>query len=122
MKKTAMFLAVLGFFGLMSAQIASTQDNANVNGTWDVTIRMPDKNVIEKWSFKEDGAKVTGTAKSDRGELPVSGTFESAFLRVDEKDGDMLYKIRATFDTDTLDGSITMGKNEYLWSAKRVKS
>ena len=77
---------------------------------------------MEKWSFQQEGGKVTGTAKGDRGELAVTGTFESAFLRVDEKDGDMLYKVRATYDSDSLDGSITMGKNEYLWSAKRVKS
>lgn len=121
MKKAAMALGLLCFLVVMFPQRGSAQDVAKVGGTWDVTVRMPDSNVSEKWMLQQEGGKVTGTSKGPHGDLPLTGTVDNVFLRVDVKDGDMTYKVRATVDADSLDGSITMGKNEYLWSAKRNK-
>ena len=123
MKRTAMLLAVLCSFAVTLAEITSAQKLANVAGRWEVTIRMPDGAVTEQWSIRQSGGKITGTAKGTRGELPVTGTVEGAFLRVEVKDGDMQYKVRATVDNDAMDGSITLGRSrEYLWFAKRPKA
>jgi len=81
---------------------------------------MPGGSVNEQWSIQQNGTSVAGTAKGERGELPVSGTIEGAFLRVSVKDGSKEYKVRATVDGNQMDGSITLGVGEArLWFAKR---
>jgi hypothetical protein len=93
---------------------------ANVAGKWNVTIRMPGRGVNEEWTIQQKGTAVTGTAKGEHGELPVSGTIEGAFFRVTVKDGDKQYKVRATVDGSEMDGSITFGIGDArLWFAKR---
>jgi hypothetical protein len=100
---------------------AATQTPANVAGTWNVTVRMPGRTVSEQWTLQQKGTAVTGAAKGEHGELPVSGTIEGAFFRVFVKDGDKEYKVRATVDGSDMDGSITLGVGEArLWFAKRV--
>jgi len=101
----------------------AAQPPANVAGTWTVTIRMPGGNVSEQWTIQQKGAAVTGTAKGEHGELPVSGTIDGAFFRVTVKDGAKEYKVRATVDGSDMDGSITLGVGEArLWFAKRPAS
>jgi len=83
-------------------------------------MRMPGGPVSEQWTIQQKGTAVTGTAKGEHGELPVSGTIEGAFFRVTVKDGDKQYKVRATVDGGAMDGSISMGVgDEHLWFAKR---
>jgi hypothetical protein len=98
------------------------QTPANVSGKWKVTVRMPNGAVSEEWTLQQKSASVTGTAKGDRGSLPVSGTIEGAFFRISVKDGQKEYKVRATVDGDAMDGSITLGVGDArLWFAKRLK-
>lgn len=99
---------------------ASAQSRATVAGTWNVTVRMPGHTVNEQWTIQQNGATVTGSAKGEKGELPVSGTIEGAFFRVTVKDGEKQYKVRATVDGGAMDGSITLGVGDaHLWFAKR---
>ena len=123
MRRTAIHIAILCFFIVSFAQLASAQQVANVAGKWDVTIRMPDKTVSEQWTILVDRAgNVTATVKGTSGELKVKGEVNAVFLRVDYKVGDLDHKVRATVDGNEMDGSVTMGKKEYVWSAKRSKS
>jgi hypothetical protein len=101
---------------------ASGQMPASVSGKWKVTVRMPSGPVSEEWTLQQKGKSVTGTARGDRGELPISGTVEGAFFRISVKDGQKEYKVRATLDGDAMDGSITLGVGDArLWFAKRLK-
>ena len=120
MKGTAVVVALVSLFALTLERAVSTQKPAGIAGKWDVTIRMPDRSMNEQWTIQQKGSAITATAKSDRGELPASGSIDGAFLRVSVKDGDKQYKVRATVDGNAMDGSITyaVGK-EYLWHAKR---
>jgi hypothetical protein len=100
---------------------AADQKPANVAGDWNVTIRMPNGPVSEEWTIQQKGTAVTGTARTQHGALPVSGTIEGAFFRVAVKDGDKEYKVRATVDGAAMDGSITVAVGDaHLWFAKRV--
>lgn len=111
------FLCVLT---LLVTQAASAQKNSNVAGSWTTVTKMPDRNITEQWSIQQTGDMVMGTIKSEQGELPFMGTIDDAgFMRVDFKAGEVVYKIRATLDNDSMDGSITIGKKEYIWTAKR---
>ena len=115
--------AVLFLVAVLAVQQASAQKIANVAGTWVAVTKMPDRNINEQWTIQQSGDKLTGTVKSDHGELSFTGTIDDVgFFRVDIKDGDMLYKVRATLDNDSLDGSITMGNKEHIWSAKKFSS
>jgi hypothetical protein len=106
---------------LLTASMLAAQTHASVAGAWNVTIRMAGRTVSEQWTIQQKGTAVTGIAKGEHGELPVSGTIEGAFFRVTVKDGDKEYKVRATVDGSDMDGSITLGVGEArLWSAKRV--
>jgi hypothetical protein len=122
MKTTAVVLSFVCLCTLTWQRVASAQRPAGVAGKWDVTIRMPDRTVNEQWTIQQAAKAITATAKGERGELPVSGSIDGAFLRVTVKDGDKQYKVRATVDGDAMDGSITFEKSkEYLWQAKRSK-
>ena len=114
MRLIAALLLILG--------AALGQPPTNVSGRWKITVRTPNGNVSEDWTLQQKGASVTGTAKGDRGALPVSGAIEGAFFRISVKDGQKEYKVRATVDGDLMDGSITLGVGDArLWFAKRVK-
>lgn len=120
MKKTPILLMALCFVAMTFAQPALAQKPVNVTGNWVVTVRMPNGNVTEKWIVRQVGNNVTGTVKSPQGDLPVKGEMVSGvFLRASFKDGEVEHLIRATAEKDSMDGSITIGRSEYLWSAKR---
>ena len=91
---------------------ASGETPPSLAGTWNVTTRMPGNVITEQWVIQQKGATITATAKSTRGEMPVSIT-----------DGSHQYKVRATVDGDTMDGSVTRGVGEeYPWHAIRPKT
>jgi hypothetical protein len=124
MKRTVMFLGVLCLLAATFAQVAATQKvSKSATGKWSATIRMPDGNITEEWTVEQKGDMVTGTVKAASGQLPLQGTLDNVgFFRVEVKDGDKSYKVRATIDGDEMDGSITTGVGkEYLWQAKRIK-
>jgi hypothetical protein len=122
MSWTAFRLAILCFVAMSFAQFASSQQAANVAGKWDVTVRMPDRTVNEQWTIQQENAKITGTVKGEAGEQPMKGEISEVNFRADVGTGEKQYKVLATIDNDTMDGAVRMGKNEYLWSAKRSKS
>jgi len=124
MKRTPILLTVVCFLVVALAQIALAQavKPVNVTGSWDVTTRLPTGNVNEKWTIRQDGEKITGTVKGPQGEAPVEGAMvDKIFFRVSVKATDAEHLIRATAEKDSMDGSITIGRAEYLWSAKRSK-
>ena len=120
MKKTPILLMALCFVAMKFAQPAVAQKPVNVTGNWIVTVRMPNGNVTEKWTVCQVGNNITGMVKSPKGDLPVTGEMVSGvFLRASFKEGEVEHLIRATAEKDSMDGSITIGRSEYLWSAKR---
>jgi len=125
MKRTAILLTVLCFFAATFARPASPQKEKtfNVAGNWDVTVRLPSGHVAEKWTVKQAGDKITGTVKGPDGDQTVAGEIVTKiFFRVSEKSGDTVKLIRATInDNNSMDGSITIGTDEHLWSATRSK-
>lgn len=125
MKRAAISLTILSFLAVSLAQVASSQQAPSVAGKWDVTVRIPGKNVMEQWTIQQNGDNVTATIKSASGsELKIMCEVNNAVFRADFKDGDgMGNKVRAAIAGDRMDGSVTIGdKQEYLWAAKRSKS
>jgi len=122
MRRTAIHIATLCLLVALFAQVTSAQKFANVAGKWDVTVRMPDKTVMEQWTIQQDKAgNVTATVNSGGSQVNVKGEVNNVLVRFDYKVGELEHKIRATVDGNEMDGSVTMGKKEYVWSAKRAK-
>jgi hypothetical protein len=131
MKRTAILLTVLCFFAVTFAHLAVAQQKSgpvekafNVAGNWDVTVRMPTGKVMEKWTIKQVGDKITATSKGpDGADMPVTGEIVTRiFFRVSQKASDTERLIRATInDNNSMDGSVTIGTAEHLWSATRSK-
>jgi hypothetical protein len=119
MKRLVLLCSLVSLCFLLAA---ANRSPANVAGKWNVTVRMPGHLVTEQWTIQQKGTAVTGTAKGEHGELPVSGTVEGEFFRVLVRDGQKEYKVRATVDGEAMDGSITLGAgDERLWFAKRAR-
>ena len=144
MKRTAILLTVLSFcaVSVVAAQQGGTAApkaaapkpaaksgtavpaRPTVSGSWDVTTRMPSGAVKEKWTVKQDGDKISGTVKTADGqEYPIDGEMvpPGYFFRVSVKFPDGEHLVRATADKDAMDGSITIGRAEHLWSATKSK-
>jgi hypothetical protein len=118
MKRNAILLAVVCLFAVAFARVAAAQNAMAIGGTWAATIHAPDKTTNEQWTIKQEGAKITGTAKGDK-EMPVTGTVEANIFRGLVTDGDQHYQVHLTIDGDSMDGTIRMGKNEYLIMMKK---
>lgn len=119
-KKAPIVLTALCLLAVTFAQLAVAQKPVAVAGNWVVTVRMPNGNVTQQWTLRQTGNNVSGTVKSPKGDLAIKGEMVSGvFLRASFKEGDVEHLIRATADKDAMDGSVTIGRSEYLWSAKR---
>jgi len=119
-KKAAIVVTALCLLAVALGQIAMAQKTVAVSGNWVVTVRTPNGTVTQQWTLRQTGNNVSGTVKTPKGDLPVKGEMVSGvFLRVSFKEGDVEHLIRATAEKDAMDGSVTIGRSEYLWAAKR---
>jgi hypothetical protein len=89
MKKTGLWLAGLCVFALLLTVVtvhAAPQNNANVAGTWQITMAPPPGGggggggggqgggTPPTLTLKQDGAKVTGTMSGRGGDTPIEGS------------------------------------------------
>lgn len=121
MKWFMQLLLLCGAMAALSVIGAAAQAPARIAGTWNITVRKAGGAAHEQWTIQQKGTVVTGTAKTKEGDLPILGTIQGAFFRVSVKDGAKEYKVRATVDGASMDGSIAFGVgNEDLWFAARA--
>jgi hypothetical protein len=104
------------------SEVAAATPIANLVGIWNVTIHSTIEGILtEQWTVKQDGDKITGTVKSKNGDSTLEGSLSGAILLGAITDGDKKYVVRGTAVDNDFDGTIRMGKNEFLLSAKRSK-
>jgi hypothetical protein len=95
---------------------------ANMVGNWNVTIYSAIEGILsEQWSLAQDGSNVTGGVKTKNGDAKLDGSLNGAIFLGTITDGDKKYVIRGTAVNNDFDGTIRMGKNEFLLSARRSK-
>ena len=103
------FLLIL--FAVVCA-ISILGQGGGVAGSWDVTLNSPQGTFNLQFNLKQDGEKVTGVVKSQRGELPLEGTL---------KDKEVTLKWTTKYQendlpitlTGALDGSTMKGTADY---------
>jgi hypothetical protein len=103
-----------------SVVAAATTPLAKMAGNWNVTIHSTIDGILsQQWSLKQDGSNITGTVKSNGGNLPLEGSLDGAIFLGSITDGDQKYELRGTAVANDFDGTIRMGKHEFRLAAKR---
>lgn len=94
----------------------------NIAGSWNVQVYSTIEGVMsQRWVFKQDGNKVTGTVTSKDGDLPIEGSLDGAYLEATVTDGQKKYDVRATVVAKQFDGSIKINRNEFRLAAKAAQ-
>jgi len=104
------FLLIL--FALLVAIPTLGQGNG-VRGSWDVTLNSPQGTFNLKFDLKQDGEKVSGVVKSQRGELPLEGTVKGKDVTfkwtTKYQDNDLPITLTGALDGETMKGSADYG-------------
>jgi hypothetical protein len=99
---------------------------ANVAGAWQMTFEGRNGTVTQTLTLTQDGAKLSGTVHSDRGDSPVTGTITGNAIDFTVKrttpNGDFTIEYKGTVTGDAMKGSFTMGENTRDWTATRQKA
>jgi hypothetical protein len=105
-----------------SATAAPAMPPAAISGNWNVSIRSTTQGVLgQQWTLRQDGAYLTGTARSGHRELPLQGNLDGASLRVTVADGESKHEFRGAVSGDDMDGTIRMGTLVFRLSATRAR-
>ncbi|HKE59989.1 MAG TPA: hypothetical protein VKB46_24930 [Pyrinomonadaceae bacterium] len=104
---TMLILALALFVTTAAAQ------SPNSTGTWDATLTSPQGTFNVQMMLKQDGEKVTGVVKGQRGEIPIEGTLTGKDLKlkytIKFQDNDMLITLAGTLDGASIKGSADYG-------------
>jgi hypothetical protein len=123
MRKNALVLATLAIFAMAVALSVAAQDMAKVDGDWQMSMEGPNGTMTQTLTFHQDGAKLTGTSKGQRGESPLEGTVDGNKIHFTvtrhTPNGDRQIEYDGVVDGDTIKGKVKFGQNERDWTAKR---
>jgi hypothetical protein len=122
MKREYIFIAAVCFLVVSLAQVASAQD-AKVAGSWDLSAPGRDGNMVtQTLTLQQDGTKLSGTMKGQRGEAPVTGTISANSISFSvtrtTPNGDVKIDYTGTVTGDTMKGTLTVMGNTADWTAK----
>ncbi|MGH9751817.1 MAG: hypothetical protein ACREA2_03455 [Blastocatellia bacterium] len=104
--------------------VSATAQSTGVTGDWDLTINSPQGSREVKASFKQEGEKLTGMLKNQRGELPLEGEVKGKGIKfkytIKFQDQDMVITMTGNIDGATMKGEADFGGfAQGDWNAKR---
>jgi hypothetical protein len=125
MKRLVCALSALVCALILSA--SATAQSPGVTGDWDVTINSPQGARTGQLSLKQDGEKLTGKIKSQRGETPLEGEVKGKEIKfkytVKFQDQDLVISMSGSFDGDAMKGDADFGGfAQGDWNAKRASA
>lgn len=123
MKRNYILLASVCLLVFALVPLALAQD-AKVDGSWDLSAPGRGGNMTtQTLTLQQDGTKLTGSLKSQRGENPITGTIMGnniAFsVSINTPNGDMKIEYTGTVTGDSMKGTRTVNGNSADWTAKR---
>ncbi len=124
MKRSALAFAMLCLWGsalVVTAVKAQSSKPFDITGKWTATVHMVSKEETQTWDIKHDGPTLSGTVKTANGEHPFTGKLNANDVRGLMKEGEQNHQVHLTVDGEDMDGTIRMGKNEYLIMLRRAK-
>ncbi len=123
MKRNCLLVASLCLLVFALVPVALAQD-AQVAGAWDLSAAGRGGNMVtQTLTLQQDGTKLTGSLKSQRGENPITGTIMGnniAFsVSINTPNGDIKIDYTGTVTGDSMKGTRTVNGNSSDWTAKR---
>jgi hypothetical protein len=117
---TLLALIVMPLFG---TQV--TPQVVQVTGDWDVTLNTPNGSRQAKATFKQDGEKLSGVFKNERGQVPCQGSIKGKEIEitytVKYEGQDLTIVLTGKTDGDLMSGRADFGGfAEGDWVARRV--
>ena len=105
-------LPMISFLFLLFCATTVVAQSPNAAGTWDATLTSPQGTFNVQLLLKQDGEKLTGVVKGQRGETPVEGALIGKDIKlkytIKFQDNDMLITL-----TGVLDGAAIKGTADY---------
>jgi hypothetical protein len=125
MKRLLCALSALVCALILSA--SATAQSSNVTGDWDLTINSPQGARQGKISLKQEGEKLTGVLKNQRGEVPLEGAVNGKEIKfkytVKFQDQDLVITMTGNIDGDAMKGDADFGGfAQGDWNAKRASA
>src|SRR5216684_652302 len=106
-------LPMISFFFLVLCATTVVAQSPNVAGTWDATLTSPQGTFNVQLILKQDGEKLSGVVKGQRGEIPVEGTLNGKDIKlkytIKFQDNDMLIALTGALDGASIKGSADYG-------------
>jgi hypothetical protein len=125
MKRMVYILSV--FVCALVLAVSAMAQAPNVTGDWDVTFNTPQGPITGKFSFKQEGEKLTGTIKTQFGEAPLEGAVKGKEIKfkymVKVQDQDSTISLIGAVDGDSVKGDFDFGgvvRGD--WNAKRASA
>ena len=106
-------LPMISFLFLVLCATTVVAQSANAAGTWDATLTSPQGTFNVQLILKQDGEKLSGVIKGQRGETPVEGTINGKEIKlkytIKFQDNDMLITLTGALDGASIKGSADYG-------------
>ncbi len=120
-------LLVLTFAGLLLVALPgrSVAQGIDVSGEWAITVNTDGGPIPATLVLKQDGEKVTGSIKSEQGELPLEGTMKEktlsfAFVYPAPDGSNLTITMSGTVEGEEIKGTADFGgMGGGDWSAKK---
>src|SRR5262249_59082479 len=106
---------------------SATAQSPDVTGDWEVMIRSPQGAREGKISLQQEGEKLSGMLKNQRGELPLEGSVKGKEIKlkytVKFQDQDLVITMTGNVDGDAMKGDADFGGfAQGDWNAKRASA
>ena len=106
-------LPLISFLFLVLCATTVVAQSTNAAGTWDVTLISPQGTFNPQMILKQDGEKLSGVIKGQRGDTPVVGTSNGKDIKlkytIKFQDNDMLITLTGAVDGASIKGSADYG-------------
>jgi hypothetical protein len=117
--------ACLGLLLVAGYVVAADAPAPKVAGPWEMTSEGRQGPMTQTLTFEQDGEKLKGTVKGQRGEAPLEGTIKGKDIKFSVKrtgpQGEMVIEYTGTVDGDAMKGTVQSPMGSRDWTAKRVK-
>lgn len=118
-------LPLISFLFLVLCATTVVAQSPNAAGTWDGTLTSPQGTFSVQLILKQDGEKLSGVVKGERGEIPVEGTTNGKDIKlkytIKFQENDMLITLTGVQDGASIKGTADYGGlADGEFSAKRA--
>jgi hypothetical protein len=112
--KRALSVTFILIVSLLLGTSSLASQGANVVGSWDFTVESPQGKNTSVLTIKKDGDKLSGVAKSPRGERPlesvtVAGSDITFVMKIKFQDQDMVITYTGKVEKDSMKGEADFG-------------